>query len=341
MTPANTFRPTQRQIATFRACFSGLTHVYGTYDLATGRAFQVKRPVTDHVIIDHLCGRRPYGVYLLTGDTTRAVVADFDHEDPEPPRAFVLQAAHYGITAYTERSKSKGWHVWIMLDSQGVSAAKARAVTRLILDDIAQPATEVFPKQDRLTDPSCFGNFIHAPLFGAILPAGRTAFVNIHAGMRPYQDQWAVLKKVRRVSERQLDEILAVNPASAAMHTIPHREGRRDADVTSRSLGLLPCVQRMLNEGVEENQRVACFRLAIALRKAGVPQDIAVACLRAWALKNRPAEGRRIITNEEIAEQTACAYAKDYRGCGCEEAAVRPFCVPDCPLRTRSARNES
>jgi hypothetical protein len=88
----------------------------------------------------------------------------------------------------------------------------------------------------------------------------------------------------------------------------------------------------MLREGVPANQRVACFRLAVHLKKAGVPSDIARASLQAWAMKNRPENGKGVLTTNEVEEQVEAVYVKDYRGCGCEEPAVRPFCDPTCPL---------
>jgi hypothetical protein len=68
-------------------------------------------------MLNHLLGRKPYGVYLLTDDVTRAIVADFDLEEPEPAAHFARQADHYGIQAYIERSKRKGWHAWIFADT--------------------------------------------------------------------------------------------------------------------------------------------------------------------------------------------------------------------------------
>ncbi len=258
--------PTPERIALFRACFSGLTHVRGTYNLATGRAFPIKEQVTDSVIRDHLLGRRPYGVYLLTGTMTRAVVADFDQEDPTLPCDFVAQASHYGITSYLERSKSKGWHVWIFLDLAGVSASKARRVAQLILDEIGAPTTELFPKQDSLSSTNQFGNFIHAPLFGRYLAQGRTAFVDIKNGLRPYPDQWAVLAQIVRVREHQLDEIIAINePDEIDLEGIT-----ATGSGFQRTFGLLPCAQRMLREGVTGHQRVACFRLAVALKNTTI-----------------------------------------------------------------------
>jgi hypothetical protein len=89
----------------------------------------------------------------------------------------------------------------------------------------------------------------------------------------------------------------------------------------------------MLTEGVTSFQRVACFRLAQHLKRARIPEDFAVAGLLAvWAPKNRPKDGKRVITPAEICAQTHAAYAGDYRGCGCEEPAIQPFCHEDCPV---------
>ena len=62
MDDSRTPRTTQEKLAIFRACFSGLTHVYGTYNPLTGQVRQVKEPVTDQVILRHLKGLQPYGV---------------------------------------------------------------------------------------------------------------------------------------------------------------------------------------------------------------------------------------------------------------------------------------
>ena len=143
-------RTTRQKIALFRSCFSGLTNVYGTYDPKSGKVRQVKEPVTGKVLLHHLQGRKPYGVYLLVGDQTQAVAVDFDQEDVLPPMQFIRRATHYDIHAYLERSKKKGWHVWIFMNQKGVTAAKAREVLKTILIDIEKPDTEIFPKQDRL-----------------------------------------------------------------------------------------------------------------------------------------------------------------------------------------------
>ncbi len=323
-------RPTTQKITLFRQCFAGLNHVYGTYDPRTGRVRQVKQPVTDDVILAHLLGQQPYGVYLLIGDLIRAVAADFDEDDPRPPVEFIRQADHYGIKAYLERSKSKGWHAWVFMDTAGVSATKARLVVKNILDDIGRPATEVFPKQNRLAGDTCYGNFINTPLFGALVPQGRTVFVDPSDPTKPLPDQWALLEAVERVPERMLDEIIEINDLAVRVNRPPPQSP--PSSNHRRSFGLPPCAQTMLADGVAANQRVACFRLAVNLKRVGLPFDSAVAVLNDWATRNRPVKGKRTIAEDEILSQAGCAYDKEYRALGCEEPAVAPFCQPGCPV---------
>jgi hypothetical protein len=334
-------RTTQEKLTLFAGCFSGLPNVYGTYDPVTGKVWQAKAPVTAEVMLAHLQGLKPYGVYLLTGDITRAVVADFDHDDREPVLAFRNEAARRGIAVYIERSKRKGWHAWIFAPPQGVSAHKARSVVTMILTDIGHPKTEVFPKQDRLAGPNDYGNFINAPLFGKLVSAGRTVFVDPEVSFQPYIDQWDLLASIRRVTESQLDEIIDRNDCGTSEEPAKQLVGVRTPETTSKTFGLPPCAQRMLREGVTDNQRVSCFRLAVDLKRAGVPEELTLAALNLWSRKNRPTGHKKIIGAAEIASQTRDAYGKTYRSCGCDHAAVKPFCSSDCSLYPASSPSTS
>ena len=308
----------------------------------------MRAPVTAEVILRHLQGRQPYGVYLLMHDRTKCLAVDFDEDDPDPPTAFLGAAKRHGIPAYLERSKSKGYHVWVFFVQEGVLAAKARRVVQSILSDIGRPHTEIFPKQDCLAGAVQYGNFINTPLFGRLVPHARTVFVREDDPTQPYPDQWELLATVKRVPESDLDaliEILALTQLDRTRSDHRPHDGTCMPPAVSTfrpsTFGLPPCAQRMLTQGVVEYQRVACFRLAVHLKKAGLPRDIALGALITWAAKNRPKRGRGIITEPEIAEQTGHAYAKHYRGCGCEEPAVRPYCHPTCPLRQRAHERNS
>jgi hypothetical protein len=318
-------RSTAEKIRLFARYFTGLTDVYGTYDPATGRSKQIKERVTRKVILAHLQGQRPYGVYLLKGNRTRAIVADFDNNDITAIRTFLEANAAHGIPTYVERSKSKGYHAWVFFNGNGATASKARTAMHVVLSEANQERIEVFPKHDFLTSATPFGNFINAPLFGALVNKGRTVFIDPKT-QEPYPDQWLVLERIQSIDEEELDGILERLPAKPLGY---HRSVKRSEPPRG---DLLPCTRRILSEGVSEYQRVICFRLAIHLKRIGLPYDITVSALKAWAAKNHPI-GKRIITGREISTQAADAYDKDYRSLGCEEPALQAFCSADCAVR--------
>ena len=328
-----TKRSTAEKLSIYKSLFKGLKNVYGTYDTKTGKVRQEKTTVTDEVILAHLTGKQSYGVYLLTGDKTIALVVDFDQDDLSLPIAYIAGARRYNMSAYIERSKSKGYHAWIFFEKP-VPAYKARLVAQKMLNDIGRPQTEIFPKQDVLDDGILYGNFINAPLFGALVPDGRTVFVDPDDPSAIYPDQWELLETVRRVSELRLDTIIencklqeqgtVDKESQSANHT------ESDNDVSP--FGLPPCARRMLAEGVNAFQRVSCFRLAVRLKRSGMPYDLALVTLKAWAQKNQPTDGKDIISNGEIENQTKCAFANTYRSFGCEEAAIAAYCDKNCPM---------
>jgi hypothetical protein len=329
-----TKRSAAEKIKIFKSLFTGLTDVYGTYDVKTGRVRQVKEPVTDEVIRAHLLGKQPYGVYLLTGDKIGAIAVDFDKNELCLPISFVAGARRYDMSAYIERSKSKGYHVWIFFEKERVPAYKARLVASKILADMGKPTTEVFPKQDALADGVSYGNFINAPLFGALVPKGRTVFVDPAEPTEVYPDQWELLARVQRVTETRLDGVVRscnLEPQNPAGNG-PRPDSLNESNDDTSPFGLPPCARRMLAEGVTSFQRVSCFRLAVHLKRNGMPYDLALVTLRAWAGKNRPADGRCVITEQEIEYQARCAFNHPYRSFGCEHAAMAAYCHRDCPL---------
>ncbi len=322
-------RSTAEKIAIYRKVLSGLPDVYGTYDPRSGYTRQVKKPVTDDVIRKHLKGRQPYGIYLLFGDRTRAIAVDFDSENRLTVMKFVDKAKHHGISAYVERSKSKGYHVWIFFEEQGVLAAKARLVVHHLLNEIEEPHTEVFPKQNTIDKNNPYGNFINAPLFGPLVFQGKTVFLDLPSFI-PNPDQWTLLESVNRLSESALDEIIEINALCLAP---PPKDPKPNSENGSIRYGLPICARRMANDGVSKMQRVSCFRLAGHIKRTGLPFDMAVAALKAWALKNRPSDGKEIIQDAEIISQTRDAYNRSRTGYGCGTEAVEPFCEPSCPWK--------
>ena len=329
---------TEEQVRLFRALFAGRADVYGTYEPGMGRAWQVKAAITDDVVKAHLSGRQPLGLYLLLKDTVWASAVDFDKDEAGTPLEFVAHLRELGLAGYVERSKSKGYHIWVFFSQQGVKASTARRVLNGVLLNMGHRNVEVFPKQDRLDTNTFYGNFINLPLFGRLVASQRTVFVD--ADLRPVPDQWSLLGGIQRTTAEALDGAcrkLGVQETQASPAPAPGRAMGPAADA-SVTFALRPCAQRMLTEGVTANQRTACFRLAVQLRKAGLPFDYALLALTEWARRNRPDDGRGILSRGEIVGQTQFAYreGKQYRGCGCDDETVRPYCDPSCSLHKKA-----
>ena len=115
----------------------------------------------------------------------------------------------------------------------------------------------------------------------------------------------------------------------------PHQVNNTSATIPRKVTGYaLPvCIRRILEEGITFDQRVACFRIAVHLKRVGLPYDSVIATLMNWRLKNRPAPNKGIITPKEIEEQVGWVFKKDYSGYGCDEPIIRSFCDPQCPVR--------
>jgi len=313
------------KVRLFRSLFTGLENVYGTYDPQTGKVRQAKETVTENVIADHLTGKQSYGVYLLVNNRTKAIAVDFD--------TFIETAQEYDIPVYIERSKSKGYHVWIFFEENGVLASKARLIVNHILARIGQSNTEVFPKRDSLDNKVSYGNFINAPLFGTSVANGRTVFVDAANGYKPYSNQWDFLSHIEKVNEGKFDSIIAQLNLTTTPKTTPEQPTHTSTNSNDKTYSGLPhCTRRILAQGVNSYQRLTCFRLAVSLKKAGLPFDITIAALKAWASKNRPQGDKRIITESEIISQTRSAYKNDYRSYGCESPAIAPYCDHQCPI---------
>lgn len=307
--------------------------------------------------MNHLRGKQPIGVYPLVDDRVWFAAIDLDEHDPEPVLALVRLGKGLGLEPIVEVSKSKGWHLWFFADDDGWPAVLIRGLLHWMTAEVNMAGVEVFPKQDQLA-PGGFGNFIYLPLDGRLVPKARTIFVEPTRWLPPVADPWDALAQRRRFSAAEVEAIArsvdidsraATQPCVSPsvddhIHSGQFSEGlqpsheQQDALSTSRVpsfRGLPPCARRMLEEGVTQQQRVVCFRLAVHLCRVGVPEDLARVLLKAWAKKNRPTNGKRVITDNEIAQQTRDGYCGRYRSYGCEDPMIAQYCDGYCPVLNR------
>ena len=338
--PVDRTRTTTRKLANFSDLFGkrGRIDIYGTCNPENGKNFQVKKPVTDQVLLAHLQGKQPFGSYLLEGSKCSTVVADFDSLDRNPVIAFVNSAQNYSLEVAVERSRSKGWHCWLFLSSK-VSAIKARTVVYHILEEIECTDTEIFPKQNILVDGES-GNFIYAPLFGKLVPEGRTVFVD-PLSFKPFDDQWEYLSNIKLTTEKELNTILEINDWE--MIGTRKKAAKKNTAYKPKSgsnfQALLPCAQKML-QGVSQFQRIICYRLAVHLCSAGFDQILSQEILKVWATRNTPIDGKGIIKDSEIIAQCNDGFKDKNTSYGCGQPEISPYCSNECRLYKKNINRQ-
>ena len=177
-------------------------------------------PVTEEVFRNHLLGANPQdkskhdftmGIYpMLPDETCWFLAADFDKATwQEDVAAFLETCRLFNVPAALERSRSgNGGHIWIFF-SEPIPAAMARKMGSFLLTRTMEQRPEIgldsydrfFPSQDTLPKGG-FGNLIALPLQKRPRENGNTLFLD--ENLFPYQDQWAFLSSVRRMSRSEV-----------------------------------------------------------------------------------------------------------------------------------------
>ena len=172
-------------------------------------------PVSDDVIDRHLRGGSQKfsssdfvaGVYpLLPDETCWFLAADFDKETWAADASAMIDTCHAkGIPAALERSRSgNGGHVWIFF-AEPIAARTARQLGAAILTETMERRPEIgfasydrfFPSQDTMPLGG-FGNLIALPLQRRAREDGASVFID--KNFHPYNDQWAFLSSLPRLS---------------------------------------------------------------------------------------------------------------------------------------------
>jgi superfamily II DNA or RNA helicase len=180
--------------------------------------------VTDDIIEKHLRGGNGgrtsdgdfvAGVYpLLPDETCWFLGADFDEENWAADALAMLETCRAkGVPAALERSRSgNGGHVWIFF-SEPVPARTARQLGAAMPTETMERRPEIgfgsydrfFPSQDNMPVGG-FGNLIALPLQGRARELGNSVFID--EDLRPYEDQWAFLAAIPRLSANAAAEIV-------------------------------------------------------------------------------------------------------------------------------------
>lgn len=194
----------QDKLRIFQSLFKGREDAHGE-----GAGVCVKETITDQLIHAHLTGKRRLGQYplapgILDGSGVYWAVTDIDVDDLNAAIEVVSELAQLGITAYIERSKSKGFHAWVFF-ADAVEAKAARA----ILNYANESGHEVFPKQTTIRNGNGygFGNYVNLPLYGEDVKQERTVFLDAQS-YEPYSDQWKFLSNIQRISTELIQNLI-------------------------------------------------------------------------------------------------------------------------------------
>lgn len=120
----------------------------------------------------HLEAQRPddmIGVYpLRDDDTVRWGCVDFDEGEADSlihALNLRLCLARFGIEGHVERSRSKGYHVWVFLADWTPASLVRRALTAAC-QIVDAPTKEVNPKQTTTDGGTRIGNYVRLPYGG-------------------------------------------------------------------------------------------------------------------------------------------------------------------------------
>lgn len=147
--------------------FGGRMDAYGGDD-----GLAIRRPVTHQLVKNHLEGSTGIGIYpIWRSDDDRLMVkwgcCDIDTGNWDEAYSLTVALNAMNMHPHVERSRSKGWHVWVFAEKP-VEARQMRRALKVAYAAIDLPAKEANPKQETLRE-NQLGNYVRLPFKGNLL----------------------------------------------------------------------------------------------------------------------------------------------------------------------------
>ena len=173
-------------------------------------------PLDENAVDAHLRGNLVAGIYSLCLDEKCHFLSiDFDNDgwqsDVSTLRAVCTT---FSVPMAIERSRSgQGAHAWFFF-TEPIAASLARRFGSALLTNAMSERHEIkfraydrfFPNQDTMPKGG-FGNLIALPLQKEARKDGNSVFVD--EDFHPYDDQWAFLAQIRRLSEEEIGTLIS------------------------------------------------------------------------------------------------------------------------------------
>ena len=276
------------QLQTFRKLFVSRQDAYAVWK--GSQPVAVCEPLNDGVLAAHLAGECRVGTYLVGLDgKTPFLIFDIDVKKRSLVKRIVKRLRKREVNAYVERSKSKGYHIWIFFD-KSLRAAKARQFAKLVLHGLDASKIEVFPKQDEVREGG-LGNCIWLPLFGQDISKGHTVFLDRHFASP--KKQWSYLESIRRTPRKLIIEALRQTALEGKELSRPSKTAGAPITEGERNTTLTRLAGTMRRQGAtEEAILAALFRQNHDCCHPPLP-DKEVGGIAASVSKYPPAEERK------------------------------------------------
>src|SRR5262245_29711735 len=277
-------------------------------------------PLTDEVIRDHLLGKQIIGIYpLLHDDSCWFVAVDFDKKTWEADAAvFLATCNEVGVSAALERSRSgNGGHVWIFFAVPTPAALARRLASALLTRTMEQRLAvgldsydRVFPSQDTMPKGG-FGNLIALPLQRSSREKGNSVFVNDQ--LRPYDDQWAFLSSIHRLSPAEVQKL--IHGMFPSGDVVGVRRITVEDDDTGDPWSWRPSERPPIRETYEKLPACVSIELAnmVFVEKTGLPASFLDHLIRLAAFQNPEFYSAQSMRLSTFGKPRVIACAEEFR----------------------------
>lgn len=250
-------------------------------------------------ISKHLDGTAPCGVYPLVPDVAPEVTPmwlvkwgciDFDEGDTESwTHAWnVHEVLHQlGVASWVEKSRSKGYHVWVFLQDW----MEARIVREALLGAcqvVDAPTKEINPKSVGFDDPATLGNYVRLPYPGWLSEAERFPWPrNTRVMMRSdgtivSLQEFVHAAALRLVTKAKMENLQALYEPPKRIVQVRPAAGLLEGDIYKRMGGLAwTILQGGPREGMGRGHTL--YKLACLLVEGGAhtPDEVYQLCWEA------------------------------------------------------------
>lgn len=232
----------------------------------------VREQLTPFVFNKHLTSGPSIGVYPAVPTDGEAICvwgcSDIDVEDIDAAKLMKRTLESAGVHAWIERSRSKGYHVWVFAD--GVVPAEDMRRMLLVAHQVADyPAREVNPKQSDVSA-SKVGNYVRLPYPHGLVenPQRRTILDDDDKpiGLR----DWLNLVSTRRTPVDEIRRIAAMYVPPKKTHVVFDLGTTEDLDAALRMAS--PLARIIWRDGPlpTQDRSKALMRLAYVCSNSGI-----------------------------------------------------------------------